>query len=212
MSVITVWTDMLCAWSYVAVARLHRARQRLAVDVALDVRAWPAELTGGQSAGEAQLRNQAAALAQREPTLFSSYDGARWPATSVPAFEAQKWAYSLGPEIGEGFDLALRRALFLHSRDLSNATDLLAVAAAEGLDAEHLARALGSGQFRSAVTADVAAGQEAGVEGTAQVDLPDGASHLNPGMTHQVVRGIPIVEADHPGVYDDLVRAVLNAA
>lgn len=198
---------MLCAWSYVTLVRLDRARDHLGADVHLDVRAWPAELTGREALQSDEVRNASIALAQLETTLFSSYDGDRWPSSSIPAFEAQKWGFSLGEDVGERFDLALRRAFFLHSRDLSSATDLLAVAAAEGLDAESLAAVLSSGAFRSAVTADVAAGRELSVEGTPQVDVP-GSSHMNPGITHRIVRGIPIIESDHPGVYDDLVRGV----
>ncbi len=207
MAVITMWSDLHCPWAYVAALRLHRMRDGLGADgVLFDLRAWPLELVNQGPTPEHQLRAEAVAAAQLEPTAFSAYDSSSWPTTYLPAFEAQKWGASLGPEIGEAFDLALRRAFFLHSRDLSLRHELTAIADSEGLDGRKLGDALDDGRYRAAVMADFAEGQELALVGSPQVFLPDGTTHHNPGISLRWVRGIPIVESDHPSVYEELIQ------
>ena len=207
MATITVWSDLTCPWAYVAAVRLHRTRDRLqAADLDFEFRALPYELTDQPMPGEARVRNEVAALAQVETSLFSSYDGPGWPGSTLPAFEAQKWAYRLSQDIGERFDLALRRALFLHSRNIADRRHLQEVARAEGLDPDHLGEALDTAAHRKEVVADARDAEALGVGGSPQIDLPDGASHVNPGMTVSWVRGIPLIERDHPSVYEEIVR------
>lgn len=204
---LTIWSDLLDPWAYVAVLRLHRARDRLgATDLDFELRAWPAELTGDGPPSGSQVRSDVGALAQLESAAFSAYEGGAWPRSSVLAFEAQKWAFGLGQDLGERFDLALRRALFMHSHDLARRSDVLAVAATEGLDAADLAAALDDGRHRAAITADVATGVGEDLEGAPLVVLPDGAAHLNPGISYRRVRGLAIVDSDHPSVYEEIIR------
>lgn len=204
---LTVWSDLLDPWAYVTLLRLHRTRDRLdANDLDFELRAWPAELTDGEVAAADTVCGDVGALAQLESAAFSAYQGPGWPASSIPAFEAQKWAFGLGQDVGERFDMALRRALFMHSHNIGRRDDLLAVAATEGLDADDLAGALDDGRHRADVKADVAAGQAAGVAEAPLVVLPDGTAHANPGTSYRRVRGLAIVEADHPSVYEEIVR------
>ncbi|MDP8958698.1 MAG: DsbA family protein [Actinomycetota bacterium] len=208
MAVITIWTDLHCPWAYVSALRLHRMRDHLGAEqVIFDFRAWPLELVNEQGVPERIVRNEMAVLAQLESSAFSNYDNDSWPTTYLPAFEAQKWGYSLGQEVGEHFDLALRRAFFLHSRDLSLRHELLEVATSEGLNAEQLGEALDDGRFRKEVMADYEESKGLPIQGSPQVFLPDGTSHHNPGISHKWVRGIPVVESDHPSVYQDLIQA-----
>jgi predicted DsbA family dithiol-disulfide isomerase len=141
-----------------------------------------------------------------EPTAFSAFRSKAWPTTNIPAFEAQKWGFSQGQEIGESFDLALRRAVFLHGHNLSVRSQLLAVAEIEGLMANQLGAALDDGRFRKAVMADLNDALAQGIEGSPQVVLPDGTAHHNPGITYRHERGIPIIISDHPSVYEELVQ------
>ncbi len=204
---LTLWSDLLDPWAYVVVLRLHRARDRLdATDLEFELRAWPAELTGQGPPPGAQVRSDVGALAQLESAAFSAYEGGAWPTSSLPTFEAQKWGFGIGQDIGERFDLALRRALFLHSHNLGRRADLLAVASTEGLDADDLAAALDDGRHRAAITADVAAAAADGVDDAPLVVLPDGTAHLNPGVTYRRVRGLAIIDGDHPSVYEEIVR------
>jgi len=204
---ITFWSDIHCPWAYVAIIRLHRMRDHLGANpLTFDLRSYPRELAGGEKINAEITQREVVALAQLEPTAFSALPGEAWPSTNLPAFEAQKWGFSLGQEIGEAFDLALRRAVFLHGHNLSVRSELLAVAETEGLMADQLGAALDDGRFRKAVTADLDDALAQGVEGSPQVVLPDGTTHHNPGITYRRERGIPIIVSDHPSVYEDLVQ------
>lgn len=210
MPVITVWSDMLCPWAYIAGLRLRKVRDQLKADsVSFDFRAWPLDITHRPPAASRR-RAEIVALAQFEPSAFTLYEGPL-PVSSVLASEAQKWGYSYGQEIGEHFDLAIRRAFFLHSRNLGIRGELLAVAQTEGLDDDALASAVDSGKFRAAITADIEEGREIPVGGSPTVVLPDGMALSNPGFEVTRLREIPIITADHPSVYEDLLqRAALQ--
>ncbi len=207
MPALTIWSDLTCPWAYVAVLRLHRTRDRLGADeVEFDLRAFPLETTEGGAPGESQVRADVGTLVQLEGSGFSLYEGATWPASTILASEAQKWGFSVGQDIGERFDLALRRGFFLHSHDLGRREELLAVAKTEGLASDDLAAALDTGRFRAAVAADAAEAAASDIEGSPTVVLPDGAAHFNPGIAFTRVRGLAHLEADHPSVYEEIVR------
>jgi predicted DsbA family dithiol-disulfide isomerase len=204
MAVITVWSDMFCPWGYVVGLRLRRMRDELGVDVSFDFRAWPLDVTFRPQQAN-RVRAEIVALAQHEPGAFTLYEG-DLPTSSVLASEAQKWGYSYGDEVGEYFDLAIRRAMFLHSRNLGVQSELLAVATTEGLDAGALAEALSLGTYRAEVKADIEEGRALPVEGSPTLVLPDGSVFSNPGFEIHRVREIPIIMGDHLSTIEDLVR------
>ena len=207
MAVLRMWSDLRCPWAYVATVRLHRMRDHLSADeVIFEHRAYPLELTEEGLRPEHATRAEMAAAAQLESSVFSAYSNPTWPSSYLAAFEAQKWGYSMGQEIGERFDLALRRAFFLHGHNLSMRDELLAVAQIELLAEEPLAAALDDGRFRKAVMADYAEALGLGVEGSPQVFLADGGTHHNPGTTVRWERGLPIIVSDHPAVYEELIQ------
>jgi predicted DsbA family dithiol-disulfide isomerase len=205
MAVITVWSDMCCPWGYVTGLRLRRIRDELQADsVSFDFRPWPLDITYRPHQPN-RLRAEIVALAQHEPSAFTLYEGAL-PTSSVLASEAQKWGYTYGQEVGEHFDLAIRRAMFLHSRNLGLHSELLAVARTEGLDADTLAKALSTGAFRADIDADIAMAKEIPVGTSPTVVLPDGAAFSNPGFEVSRVREIPIITADRLAVFEDLIQ------
>jgi predicted DsbA family dithiol-disulfide isomerase len=182
-------------------------RDHLGADhLVFDLRSLPTELIRGEPVDPGTAQREVVALAQLEPTAFSALPENAWPATSLPALEAQKWGFSLGQEAGEAFDLALRRAVFLHGHNLSKRHELLAVAETEGLMAEQLAAALDDGRYRRAVVADFGEARSQGIDSSPLFVLPDGTSHHNPGITFREERGIPIIVSDHPSVYEDLIQ------
>jgi len=204
---ITIWSDIHCPWAYVAILRLHRMRDHLGADhLIFDLRSYPRELAAGEEINAETAKRDVVALAQLEPTAFSALRSEAWPTTNLPAFEAQKWGFSLGQEIGESFDLALRRAVFLHGHNLSVRSELLAVAETEGLMSDQLGAALNDGRFRKAVTTDLDDALAQNVVGSPHFVLPDGTAHHNPGITYRRERGIPIILSDHPSVYEELVQ------
>ncbi len=206
---VTIWSDLTCPWAYVACVRLHRMRNHLGADVVdLEFRALPTELLseGGQARSQPEAVAEIVALAQREHTMFSHFDG-RWPRSTVVAWEAQKWAYGLSQETGEQFDLALRRAVFLHSHDISEIDEIAKVAHNEGLDGPALMAALEAHTHRDAVMADVAEAERLDITDPPVIVLPDGTMHSNPGVTVEWSRGIPLILEDHPSVYEDIIMA-----
>ena len=204
---ITIWSDIHCPWAYVAILRVHRMRAHLGAEsLIFDLRSYPRELADPDPISAAGVQREAVALAQLEPTAFSALPDTAWPTTNLPALEAQKWGLSLGQEIGESFDLALRRAVFLHGHNLGLRRELLAVAEIEGLPTDALGSALDDGRFRKAVVADLNEARALGIEGSPVFVLPDGTSHFNPGITYRQERGIPVIASDHPSVYEDLVQ------
>lgn len=204
---ITIWSDIHCPWAYVAFLRLHRMRDHLGADqLIFDLRSFQREPVAGTEINAETAKREVVALAQLEPTAFSALRSDAWPTSNMNAFEAQKWGFSQGQEIGESFDLALRRAVFLHGHNLGVRNELQAVAELEGLKADQLAAALDDGRFRKAVVADFNDALAQEIPGSPHVVLPDGTSHLNPGITYRTERGIPIVISDHPSVYEELVQ------
>lgn len=204
---ITIWSDIHCPWAYVAILRLHRMRDHLGADqLIFDLRSYPRELANGEATTAETAKREVVALAQLEPTAFSALHSETWPTTNLPAFEAQKWGFSQGQEIGESFDLALRRAVFLHGHNLGVRSELLAVAETEGLEADQLGAAIDDGRFRKAVMTDLEDALGQGVVGSPQVILHDGTAHHNPGITYRLERGIPIIVSDHPSVYEELIQ------
>jgi len=204
---ITIWSDIHCPWAYVALLRLHRMRDHLGADqLIFDLRSYPRELVAGNEISAEAAQREVVALAQLEPTAFSALQSEAWPTSNLAAFEAQKWGFSQGQEIGESFDLALRRAVFLHGHNLGVRNELLAVADLEGLMTDQLGSALDDGRFRKAVITDLNEAIDQGIIGSPQVVLPDGTSHHNPGITYREERGIPIIVSDHPSVYEELVQ------
>jgi predicted DsbA family dithiol-disulfide isomerase len=180
-------------------------RDHLGADqLIFDLRSYQRQPVGENDAET--VKREVVALAQLEPTAFSALRSEAWPTNNMAAHEAQKWGLSQGQEIGESFDIALRRAVFLHGHNLGVRSELLAVAELEGLNADQLAAALDDGRFRRAVVADFEDALAQGIPGSPQVVLPDGTSHHNPGISHRTERGIPIITSDHPSVYEELVQ------
>lgn len=205
MALIEVWSDLMCPWGYLAGIYLRRARDEYGSDgVELSFHVWPRDVAEDAPQVPARLDAEMVAAAQHEPTAFSRYTAPTWPSSSLPASEAQRWGYSLGPEVGDAFDLALRRALFLHGRDVSQISQLVEIANNEGLDGEHLAMSLRSGRFRPDVEADISEG--ASVVKSTPTIVVAGTSYEHPGFDLDWVRGIPVVSAAHPGVYREIVE------
>jgi predicted DsbA family dithiol-disulfide isomerase len=182
-------------------------RDHLGADhLVFDLRSYPRELADGDDISAETTKREVVALAQLEPTAFSALTSEAWPTTNLAAFEAQKWGFSQGQEIGESFDLALRRAVFLHGHNLGVRSQLLAVAELEGLMADQLGAALDDGRFRKPVISDLNEAREQEIIGSPQIVMADGTSHHNPGITYRIERGIPVIVSDHPSVYEELVK------
>jgi predicted DsbA family dithiol-disulfide isomerase len=199
---IVVFGDIACPWATLAVERFHRSRDRLGADVTLVHRAFPLELVNGRATPKPTLDAEVEVLRAVEPGVFRPWSAEpwEWPVSTLLAMEAVK-------EGGQALDRALRLALFRDSRCVSLRTTILEVAAAtDGVDAERVATALDDGRHRSAVMRDFDVASTDLVQGSPHVFLPNGTDVHNPGVELHVDDGTPVIDADDPAAWDDLVR------
>jgi predicted DsbA family dithiol-disulfide isomerase len=157
--IVDVWADVVCPFTHVGLARLTQRRDTAGVDTWFRVHAWPLEWVNGKPLDPAFVAEEIAALrAQVAGDLFTGFDPATFPATSVPALALTAAAYARGPEVGERTALAVRHALFERGLDVSE-PEVLAVVADE----------LGIGDLAAdedAVRAEYDAGAARGVVGS----------------------------------------------
>lgn len=213
---IVVYSDIACPWAHIAVTRLHEARTRLGLDgaVQFDHRAFPLELANERPTPFRVLHAEIPVTATAEPDAgWQVWQAApwQWPVSSLPALEAVQAAKEQSRRASEDLDLALRRALFAQSRCITMRHVVLDVArACESVDEDALEDALDDGRARADVMAQWRATDDAGVEGSPHLFLPDGTDVHNPGiemhMQGEHGKGIPVIDADDRSVYDDLLK------
>jgi predicted DsbA family dithiol-disulfide isomerase len=212
---IVVYTDVACGWSTVAIHRLLAARHRLGLDddVHLDHRLFFLEDVNRAPVSLRLVDAEIPVLAALEPDLglrpFPG-DPSTWPVSSLLANEAVHAAKAQGPAAAEQLDLALRLALFRDGRCISLLHEVLDVAGTcAAVDAGALGDALADGRARGAMLRDYGARVD-DIQGSPHLFLPDGHDVHNPGVElhWEGPEGakVPVVDADDPGIYDELVR------
>jgi predicted DsbA family dithiol-disulfide isomerase len=161
VTTIEAFADIWCPFAHVGLRIVVARRDQLGRDAsALRVRAWPLELVNGSPLDPAQTAHHVAELrSQCAPDLFSGFDPAEFPVTSLPALALAAAAYRRGDHVGEAVSLALRNALFEEGRDISEPPVLREIADAHGLEAATVGD-------EAAVRADWLAGQARGVQGS----------------------------------------------
>lgn len=210
---IQVWSDLLCPFAHVGLLRLRRARERLGLDIAVEHRTFPLELFNGPHPRRGT-DTEAVGLGQIEPAAeFRVWTAADdlYPNTVLLAAEAVHAAGAQGPRAAEQLDLALRRAFWTHSRSIAHRQVILDVAGeTTEVDVAALAQALDAGRHRADLMADFAVAQTDAIPGSPTFRLADGTTVTNPGITVHWqgpwAAGFPVVDADDPSVYDDLVK------
>ena len=136
MRVVEVFADIACPFTHVGLRRFQAYRQQLGTtEPVLRVRAWPLELVNGQALDGPSLMPKIKAMqADVAADLFVGFDEHHFPATTLPALAAEAAAYRQGLEIGEGFSLAVRHALFEDGLDVSDEEVLRRVREAHGVE------------------------------------------------------------------------------
>jgi predicted DsbA family dithiol-disulfide isomerase len=158
---LTVWSDYLCPWCYLAAVRLWRLEDELGERLAIEWRSFllRPHPSGGPAAfpaeHEAPRRVSAEALARfrayteswRRPAAepdagrFQAWQGETPPPShSVPPHVAAKAAASLGPEAFRALHRRLLEAYFTESRDVSDRATLRALWDEAGLPPAGFAR------------------------------------------------------------------------
>ena len=127
---IEVFADVVCPFTHVGLRRLVAyRRQKHRDDVAIRVRAWPLELVNGERVPRELLVEEVTELRHRVASdLFTAFNPALFPMTSLPALAVAATAYRMDLHRGEQVSLALREALFEQGRDLTDSAELLQIA------------------------------------------------------------------------------------
>lgn len=213
---IVVWSDLACPWAHVAVHRLHRARRALDLDgvVRFDHRPFVLEIANSRPTPKRVLDAEIPVAGALEPGAGWEVwqdDPSRWPVTTLLPLEAVQAAKEQGSGAAEELDRALRVAFFGHSRCISLRSVVL--------DVDRLRVALDDGRARRLVLDHhhAATAPGSGVSGSPHLFLPDGGDAHNPGVElrweGEHGRGFPVVVADDPAVYTELLqRAAALAA
>ena len=140
MTRVDVFADIVCPFTHVGLRRLSEARHARAVDLSLHVHAWPLEWINGAPLGPELLVREIDALrASVAPDLFSGFDAALFPLTSIPAFGLVAAGYEVDDAIGAALSMALRDALFEQGEDISRDDILWEIGRRFDIDAPDLA-------------------------------------------------------------------------
>jgi predicted DsbA family dithiol-disulfide isomerase len=208
---VVVWSDIACPWATLAVHRLLTTRSRLGLDgrVRLDHRPFPLELFNQRPTPRRVLAAEVPVVGALAPDFgwqLWQRPESEWPVTTLPALEAVQAAKEQGLDASEQLDHGLRRAVFAESRCISLRHVILDVAEqCPAVDAGTLGKALDEGRARQALFA-----RDDAVQGSPHLFLPDGTDAHNPGIGMHWEgdhgRGFPVVDADDPSVYENLLR------
>lgn len=220
---VVIFSDLNCSFAHLAMYRLHRTRSRLGLDGLLwfEHRAFPLELFNCTVNERPGVDSEVAVIGALEPAAgWQLWQGPDWtyPATTLPALEAVQAATTQGWQAAEQLDLALRRAFWAESRCICQRHVILDLAAATGVvDIDRLAVALDSGSARSAVMTQFDTARNGRVTCSPHIFLYDGTNFANPGVRARWQNGrfgvgFPVIEADDPGVYEDLLHHAAELA
>ena len=130
-----MYADLSCPFTHVGLRRLTAARDVRAPGVRVRVRAWPLEWINGHPLDSDLVAAEIAGLrASVAPDLFTGFDAATFPRTTIPALGLAAAAYRLGDDAGERMSLRLREALFEEGRDLADEEQLRAIGCELGVE------------------------------------------------------------------------------
>ncbi|MFC8190641.1 DsbA family protein [Cellulomonas sp. NPDC057328] len=212
---VVVYTDIVCAWSTLALHRFYAERERLGLtdEVRVDHRAFLLEDVNRFPIPKRYLDVELPVVGALAPDLGWTpwqQDPSTWPITSAPANEAVHAAKDQSLVAAEQLDMALRLAFFRDSRPISLQHEVLDVAGGcDAVDVDALRDALDEGRARGPMMRDYRARAD-DVQGSPHFFLQDGSDVHNPGVELHWVgeagAGFPVVDAYEPEAFADLVR------
>ena len=170
--------DVLCAWSYLADARLDVLRAELGEQVRWSYRGYP--LRPDEQAldkKERQLLARNVRRVAKEPegrgVVADLWTGRDAPVTSLPPLVALEAARVQGEELHDGLLRALRRAAFLRGLNVTRRDVLLEVAGTVGLDETRFLRDLDDPRSFDRLQAGVDDAESMGIRGVPAVIIGD---------------------------------------
>ncbi len=134
---VEVFADVWCPFTHVGLRRFVELRTHMAVPPVLVVRSWPLELVNGAPMDPAFIAEEVDDIrGSVAPDLFTGFDPARFPTSTLRALALTGRAYEQSPATGEAVALELRDRLFERGEDIGDPDVLAAVATAHGLAME----------------------------------------------------------------------------
>lgn len=212
---VTVFTDVMCGWSTVALHRFYQSRHRAGLDdaVRVDHQLFLLEDVNGFPIPKRYLDTEIPVVGALAPELcWKPWQGdtSTWPITSLLANEAVHAAKRQSVVAAEKLDMALRQAFFADSRPIALLHEIVQVAqSCPEVDSATLRDDLDTGAARAEMMSRYR--REAGsVQGSPHFFLQDGSDVHNPGVQlHWEGRpgaGFPVIDSDDPAAMDALVR------
>ncbi|MCD9625694.1 DsbA family oxidoreductase [Rhabdothermincola salaria] len=158
---IELFADVICPFAHVSLCRLATRRETDGrQDVGIVVRAWPLEIVNGEPFEADKIAEEIDVLRDSvAPDLFTGFDPAAYPSSSMPALALTAAGYAADLVVGERIAFELRELLFEQGVDVADPAVLASVADRHGLPREVL------GQF-GPVHDDLAEGRRRGVVGS----------------------------------------------
>jgi len=158
---VEVFADVVCPFTHFGLRRFREERSARGMRAPMRVRAWPLELINGVPlAAELAGREIAALRESVAPDLFTGFDEATFPSTSIPAFGLAAAAYAVDHKTGEAVSFALRDAVFEHGLDVADLGVLRVIGRPFGV------APLEAAQAEATVRCDWERGKVRGVQGS----------------------------------------------
>ncbi len=200
---IEVFADVVCPFTHVGLRRLVARRDAEGrTDVRLRVRAWPLELVNDGPVDPEFIADEIAVIrGSVSPGLFSAFDPASFPASSIPALAVTAAAYEVGAATGEAVALDLRDLLFEQATDIADPGVLADLAERHGLAPDAHTRA-------QPVHDDYAEGQRRSVKGSPHFFV-GGIDAFCPSLDISKPDGHLHVEFDQVGFDEFATRALI---
>ncbi|MBI4286270.1 MAG: DsbA family protein [Chloroflexi bacterium] len=153
---VTVFSDYLCPWCYVALVRLHRLKAECGARLELTWKNFPLRPYGIPTLSPGKLNHgMAAAEAEEEGIPFKQWpESLPPPASSIPALEAAKCAQLQGTQAFERYQLALFQAYFEQNQDISQTPVLFSLAREVQLDVDKFVTEFNSGRQKRVIWAE----------------------------------------------------------
>lgn len=160
---ITVYSDYLCPWCYIAAVRLQRIEEEYGERVDVTRKSFPLlrQEIKGYDFRPHMTRSWLRAREEESSIGFNPWpDTTPLPSSSLPAQEAAKCARLQGKDAFGRFHMLLLKALFEQNRDISDREVLISLAAEAKLDKERFTSDFDSVAQRDEVLADYREGVE----------------------------------------------------
>jgi len=154
---VTVYSDYLCPWCYIAAVRLERIEGEYGETVDVTWNSFPLlrQELKGYDLRPHMTRSWIRASEEESGIRFNPWpDSSPLPSSSLPAQEAAKCAQLQGKEAFGRFHVLLLRAFFEQNRDISDREVLISLAAEAALDKDRFISDLDGGSQKGDVLAD----------------------------------------------------------